>query len=162
MTQTPPDDQAAQRSSKLRRLAVLVLGGVVLVGGLALLVLPGPGFIVVAVGLAILATEFAWAERYLGAARARAHKAAETSASSVPSIVFTVLFAIGLIVVGGLTFTDVFADLEVVGRDISGLLSPWTGGVLLLSGVFLVGLTVYTRRQLVQRGARGEGPLARG
>lgn len=47
------------RSSK--RMAVTVLGGAVLAGGLAMLVLPGPGILVVALGFAILGTEYAWA-----------------------------------------------------------------------------------------------------
>ena len=41
----------------------------VLLIGVALLVLPGPAFIVIPVGLAILATEYAWARRWLKIAR---------------------------------------------------------------------------------------------
>jgi tellurite resistance protein TerC len=37
--------------------------------GVALLVLPGPAFVVIPVGLAILATEYAWARRWLRKAR---------------------------------------------------------------------------------------------
>jgi uncharacterized protein (TIGR02611 family) len=47
------------RSSK--RIAVTVVGGAVLAAGLAMLVLPGPGIVVVAIGFAILGTEYAWA-----------------------------------------------------------------------------------------------------
>lgn len=45
------------------RIGVGVLGGVVAVGGLLLVPLPGPGWLVVFLGLAILGTEFAWAKR---------------------------------------------------------------------------------------------------
>lgn len=48
---------------RLRKLLVAVIGGTVLLFGLALVVLPGPAVVVVPVGLAILATEFAWARR---------------------------------------------------------------------------------------------------
>ena len=48
-----------------RRLVVIVIGFTVLLIGLALLVLPGPAFVIIPVGLAILATEFAWARRLL-------------------------------------------------------------------------------------------------
>lgn len=48
-----------------RRLVVAVVGCTVLLIGVALLVLPGPAFVVIPVGLAILATEFAWARRLL-------------------------------------------------------------------------------------------------
>ena len=37
--------------------------------GIALIVLPGPAFVVIPVGLAILATEFAWARHWLKKAR---------------------------------------------------------------------------------------------
>ena len=47
------------RSSK--RIAVSVVGGAFVLGGIAMLVLPGPGLLVVAVGFAILGTEYAWA-----------------------------------------------------------------------------------------------------
>lgn len=47
------------RSSK--RVAVTVVGGALVLGGLAMLVLPGPGILVVAAGFAVLGTEYAWA-----------------------------------------------------------------------------------------------------
>ena len=59
------------RSSK--RIAVSVVGGVFVVGGLAMLVLPGPGILVIAIGFAILGTEYAWA----AAALERTKRAAE-------------------------------------------------------------------------------------
>src|SRR5258708_39715568 len=49
----------------VKRVIVSVVGVTVLLIGLALLVLPGPAFIVIPVGLAILATEYAWARRWL-------------------------------------------------------------------------------------------------
>jgi hypothetical protein len=52
-----------------RRIAVSVVGGAFVVGGLALLVLPGPGVLVVAVGFAILGTEYAWAAMALDRTR---------------------------------------------------------------------------------------------
>ena len=48
-----------------RRVVVGVIGSTVLLVGVALLVLPGPAFIVIPAGLAILAMEFAWARRWL-------------------------------------------------------------------------------------------------
>jgi uncharacterized protein (TIGR02611 family) len=56
----------------LRRILVLVIGSTVLMAGVLMLVLPGPGILVIIVGLAILAIEFAWAEALLIRARARA------------------------------------------------------------------------------------------
>lgn len=48
---------------RLRKLIIAVIGGTVVLFGLALLVLPGPAVVVLPVGLAILATEFAWARQ---------------------------------------------------------------------------------------------------
>jgi uncharacterized protein (TIGR02611 family) len=49
----------------VKRVIVSVVGATVLLIGIALLVLPGPAFVVIPVGLAILATEYAWARRWL-------------------------------------------------------------------------------------------------
>jgi tellurite resistance protein TerC len=48
-----------------RRIAVVVVGSTVLAIGVALIVLPGPAFVVIPLGLAILSVEFAWARRWL-------------------------------------------------------------------------------------------------
>ena len=47
------------------RVAFAVAGFLVILGGILLLVLPGPGLVVIAIGLGMLALEFAWAERAL-------------------------------------------------------------------------------------------------
>jgi uncharacterized protein (TIGR02611 family) len=52
-------------SPTVRRFIVGVIGGLVLLAGFALIFLPGPAFVVIPLGLAILATEFAWARHYL-------------------------------------------------------------------------------------------------
>jgi tellurite resistance protein TerC len=48
-----------------KRLIVIVVGFTVLTIWTAMLVLPGPAFIVIPLGLAILASEFVWARRLL-------------------------------------------------------------------------------------------------
>lgn len=47
--------------TQTRRLVILVIGSTVVLIGIAMLVLPGPGTLVIPAGLAILATEFVWA-----------------------------------------------------------------------------------------------------
>ena len=49
----------------LWRTFVATLGGTVLVAGLVMVPYPGPGWLTVFAGLAILATEFPWARRLL-------------------------------------------------------------------------------------------------
>jgi len=52
-------------------MAVGGIGGAIVVGGLILVPLPGPGWVIVFVGLALLATEFVWAARLEKFARER-------------------------------------------------------------------------------------------
>ena len=55
----------AKKFSMARRIFRSIIGFTVLAIGIALIVLPGPAIVVIPVGLAILATEYAWARRYL-------------------------------------------------------------------------------------------------
>jgi tellurite resistance protein TerC len=58
-----------------RRVVVAVVGGTVVLIGLAMTVLPGPAFVVIPVGLAILGLEFAWARHWLHRLRETANNA---------------------------------------------------------------------------------------
>ena len=49
----------------IRRAVVAIFGGTILLIGVALIILPGPAFIVIPLGLIILATEFVWARRLM-------------------------------------------------------------------------------------------------
>ena len=60
-----------------RRIVILIVGMTVLLIGIAMLVLPGPAVVVIPIGLAILATEFAWARHWLRIVRESAEKGAE-------------------------------------------------------------------------------------
>lgn len=67
-------DEAASMKNPLsfrlaKRIVIVVIGGTVTLIGIALIVLPGPAFIVIPIGLSILATEFLWAKRWLDKAR---------------------------------------------------------------------------------------------
>ena len=48
---------------RLRKFLVAIVGTSVVLVGLIMLVLPGPAILVLPIGFAILATEFAWARR---------------------------------------------------------------------------------------------------
>ena len=60
-----------------RRIITAVVGGVILLAGLVMLILPGPAVLVIPLGLAILATEFPWAQRWLSVAHAKFRTARE-------------------------------------------------------------------------------------
>ena len=50
--------------ARVKKVLIAILGALVLLAGIAMIVLPGPAFLVIPAAFAILATEFAWAERY--------------------------------------------------------------------------------------------------
>lgn len=52
-----------------RRIVVGVIGATLVVIGIALFVLPGPGVVVLAAGLGVLSLEFAFARRWLARVR---------------------------------------------------------------------------------------------
>jgi tellurite resistance protein TerC len=65
-----------------RRIAVSIVGFTVLAIGVAMIVLPGPAFIVIPIGLGILGLEFAWARRWLKTAKEKAEAMARTVTKS--------------------------------------------------------------------------------
>jgi Flp pilus assembly protein TadB len=54
---------------QVKRLIILIVGVTLLLIGLALLILPGPGILVIILGLIILAVEFIWAKMLLKKAK---------------------------------------------------------------------------------------------
>lgn len=50
---------------QIKKIVVAVIGFTILLIGLMLIVLPGPAFVVIPIGLGILATEFIWARKLL-------------------------------------------------------------------------------------------------
>ena len=59
------DGNMFETLKKVRKVVVAIVGFTILVIGILLLVLPGPAFIVIPIGLGILATQFAWAKGLL-------------------------------------------------------------------------------------------------
>jgi tellurite resistance protein TerC len=57
-----------------RRIAIAVVGGTVLLVGIAMIVLPGPAIVVIPMGLGILGLEFAWARAWLKRIKAAGSK----------------------------------------------------------------------------------------
>lgn len=64
-----------REKGRLYRAAFVVAGATLLLAGAAMLVLPGPAFVVIPIGLALLALEFTWAENLLDRSLVEADKA---------------------------------------------------------------------------------------
>lgn len=93
-----------QRSKPVRVLYVVV-GFTILGAGLAMLITPGPAFVVIPIGLALLSLEFAWAEKMLERAIEKGEKAkqkaSETTATQRVLTGIATALAIGALVVLG-------------------------------------------------------------
>ncbi len=66
---------------KIKRIIVAVIGFSILALGIVLIVLPGPAFIVIPVGLAVLATEFMWAKKLLERVKSKIKRKSKSPSS---------------------------------------------------------------------------------
>ncbi len=66
-----------------KRIAVSLIGATVLLIGVAMLVLPGPGLVVILAGLAILGLEYAWARAWLARVKTKGSELARAAAARV-------------------------------------------------------------------------------
>jgi Putative transmembrane protein (PGPGW) len=138
---------ASTMANHVKRVTMAVAGGVVLLVGVALLVLPGPGLLLILAGLLILASEFPALERYVDPVRDRAMRAAEDSVSSPLRIAGSVCAGLGLI-----------------GAGVVWGVLPWlpfggwsAGSSLILSGLILFALLIWSYRNVqAQRRAMRE------
>ncbi|GGD32005.1 hypothetical protein GCM10007231_34390 [Nocardioides daphniae] len=73
-------------TSILTKIVVTTVGVLVILAGVVMMVAPGPGILGLIFGLAILSTEWRWADRWLDAARDAAHRAAEKAREMDPVV----------------------------------------------------------------------------
>lgn len=101
-----------------KRLVVLLVGLAVLGAGIAMLVLPGPGLIVIILGFAILATEFAWAERALDRTTAKAATAASSVSGNTSGRVALAISGLSMLIGGALVVAFV-GDRALLGTSVA-------------------------------------------
>ena len=92
------EDLFLAQHERLYRAMYVLLGVVVLAAGVAMLALPGPAFVVIPVGLAILSLEFSLAERLLEKALFKGEEARRkaTAASPAQKVASAVAIASGI------------------------------------------------------------------
>jgi Putative transmembrane protein (PGPGW) len=83
-----------------KRIAVTVAGFAMLIAGGVMMVTPGPGVLIIVLGLALLATEWAWAERALDKAKQSGKVVLDQATASPIRIVLSVLVTLGGIAAG--------------------------------------------------------------
>lgn len=84
---------------KAKRIGIAIVGGTVLLFGIVAIPYPGPGWLIVFTGLAILATEFPWARKVLDFAKSKYDAWTMWLKSQKPVVRITALVATGLVVV---------------------------------------------------------------
>jgi tellurite resistance protein TerC len=65
--------------SKIRKIVITIIGFSVIAIGCALIFLPGPAFIIIPIGIAILSIEFKWAKKLLTKVKEKLGKKYKTS-----------------------------------------------------------------------------------
>ncbi|WP_244930875.1 PGPGW domain-containing protein [Nocardioides sp. W7] len=83
-----------------RRVAIEVGGWALVLAGVAALILPGPGLLMIFAGVAVLSQQYEWAERRLNPIKYRALKGAAESVETWLRIGFSSLVALGLLACG--------------------------------------------------------------
>lgn len=111
------------------KIVVTTAGVLVLGAGLVMMVTPGPGIVGILLGLALLATEYEWADRWLVAARKKAHEARQRAEEMDPRVRrrrIIVVSALTIVIVAVVTWYVVTYDWP--GFAVTGW--NWVQGLL--------------------------------
>jgi uncharacterized protein (TIGR02611 family) len=127
-----------------KRFAVTIAGVALLAVGAAMMVLPGPGILLIVAGLAVLATEYVWARRLLKQAKEQADRVQEAAVASRTRTAGSVAFALGLAGLGVVMLVVDDLTWPVLDALLDKVWGPLTGGILVVTGAILVTTTVIT------------------
>jgi uncharacterized protein (TIGR02611 family) len=142
-----------------KRIVLETIGWLLVALGIAALVLPGPGLLMLFGGLAILSQQYEWAERRVRPVERRAKKAAAESVQTWPRIIASTCGALVLDCLGALWVVHPPAPGWWPIQDDWWLLGGWpTGVTLIASGLMALALIVHSFR--TYRGPAGERRLA--
>jgi hypothetical protein len=131
-----------------KRIVLEVVGWLLLVAGIAALILPGPGLLLMFAGLAVLSQQYEWAERWVEPVRLRALKGAAQGVATWPKVVGSTLFALALVACGVLWVVQ--PDVPSWWPAADGWWLPggiWTGITQIISGLLALALIVYSYRR---------------
>ncbi len=140
-----------------KRIALEILGWVLLLLGVAAIFLPGPGLLGIFAGLALLSQQYEWAERRVEPVRLRAMLAAAEGVETWPRIIASCLGAVVLMAVGVLWIMEPPAPgwwpLSETWWLPGGV---WTGVTQVASAWIAVALIVYSFRRFHGRPRKTE------
>lgn len=132
-----------------RRVLLETLGWLLVGAGVAALVLPGPGLLLLFAGLAILAEQYDWAARRVEPVRAAALRSATDGVRTVPRRIASLVGVAALAAVGVVWGTRPDVPSWWPADERLWLPGGWTaGGTMLFSAALALGLLVYSWRRL--------------
>lgn len=109
-----------------------------------MMVLPGPGILLIVAGLAVLATEYVWARTLLVRAQKQAQAAQQAAVASPARTAASLVLALALVVVGVLMLTVDDVAWPVLEGFLDKVWGPLTGSILIVTGLVLAATTVLT------------------
>jgi hypothetical protein len=139
--------------------AAVTVAGFILVGaGIAALILPGPGLLLLLAGLILLSRQFEWARRRVEPVRKKAFEVGVAGVSTYPRIALSALGSMALVAVGVVwTLDPEIPEIGPIGPSLPA--GGWaTGSSISLSGLVALGLLVYSIKRF--RGTAGDGSLS--
>lgn len=146
-----------------KRLAAEIGGYLLLILGVAALFLPGPGLLLTVAGLALLSTQYKWAERLLHPIKERAFRLAARGVQTWPRVVTSVLGGLILVAVGILWGMDFRAPSWWPIDQKWWLFGGWATGVTIIaSGGFALALIVYSFLRFRPGSKNGSSVAAKG
>lgn len=143
-----------------KKIVVAVLGAVLVLAGIAALLLPGPGLLLILAGLIVWATEFEWAAARVDWLRGKALDAAATGVQTWPRIVASTVSALLVIAAGVVWGLDPeFDQVWIVGPGLP--FGGWgTGGVIVAGGVVALVLLGYSLKRFRYGNAETSSPAS--
>lgn len=137
-----------QLKKHAKRVALESLGWLLVALGIAGLVLPGPGLLALFGGMALLATQYEWAERRLEPVRKAAFKTAQESVESWPRIILSLFFCLILIVIGIIWGEKPAAPNWWPLSDKFWLIGGWgTGSTLIASSIIALVMIIFSYKK---------------
>ncbi len=131
-----------------KRVLLEVVGWLLLLLGVAALVLPGPGLLLMFAGLAVLSQQYEWAERWVEPVRLRALKGAAQGVETWPRVIASSMFSLGLAGWGVLWIVNPDVPSWWPVSDSWWLPGGvWTGVTQIVSGVLALALIIYSYRR---------------
>jgi Putative transmembrane protein (PGPGW) len=126
----------------VRRVFLEVLGWALVIGGIAALVLPGPGLLALFAGLVLLSQQYAWAERRVEPVKQRAVRAASDGVQTWPRILLSTLGVLWLIGAGIVWGIRPPAPGWWPVEERWWLMGGWAAGVTLIASGLIAGAMI--------------------